>query len=313
MSNQGLRSDASGGALVIFPGALGDFVCLLPALRRIRAHDGSVTVLCRHDLVALVHASGLGVALPIEGRWASWLFQRDPPPEAKTFFAAFDRIDSFSGGDCPEVIANLSRWRGAAARVHRFRPSQPIHLVEYHRQCLDVSAAEDPPLSLGASLSDEARARLSRLPRPLLLIHPGSGGRRKRWSRDGFARIAERWRSRSGVDGVFVLGPAEAEEVEWWRRREALVFDDLDVVTLGAWLGECSLYLGNDSGASHLAGAVGARGAALFGVSDPRWWRPRSPRIFVVEPRPWETWDEPASSAAVETVELGLLAAGSLP
>ena len=49
-----------------------------------------------------------------------------------------------------------------------------------------------------------------------------------------------------------------------------------------ALLRRCSLYVGNDSGISHLAGGVGARGVVLFGPTDPHAWAPRSTTLQVL-------------------------------
>jgi ADP-heptose:LPS heptosyltransferase len=57
-------------------------------------------------------------------------------------------------------------------------------------------------------------------------------------------------------------------------------FDDL--YELACWLAGASLYVGNDSGITHLAAAAGAPVVALFGPTDPAVWAPRGPRVRVV-------------------------------
>ena len=52
-----------------------------------------------------------------------------------------------------------------------------------------------------------------------------------------------------------------------------------------ALLAGAALYLGNDSGISHLAAAVGAPGVVLFGPTDARRWRPLSPAIVALQAR----------------------------
>jgi ADP-heptose:LPS heptosyltransferase len=51
---------------------------------------------------------------------------------------------------------------------------------------------------------------------------------------------------------------------------------------LGAALSRCGLYVGNDSGTTHLAAAVGCATVALFGVSDPVLWAPRGRLVRLV-------------------------------
>jgi heptosyltransferase-3 len=63
---------------------------------------------------------------------------------------------------------------------------------------------------------------------------------------------------------------------------------ELPVRVLGAVLARAGLYVGNDSGVSHLAGAYGAPTIALFGPTDPALWSPVGPRVSVLR-SPTET------------------------
>jgi ADP-heptose:LPS heptosyltransferase len=127
-------------------------------------------------------------------------------------------------------------------------------------------------------MAPERPALLAGLRRPLLVIHPGAGARRKCWARSGFETLAARWR-RDGGGVVELVGPAESAS-----RR--LAFSDRtgsgDLPEVAALLASCDAFLGNDSGVSHLAGAVGARGVAVFGATNPDRWRPISPAILAV-------------------------------
>jgi ADP-heptose:LPS heptosyltransferase len=55
-----------------------------------------------------------------------------------------------------------------------------------------------------------------------------------------------------------------------------------DLHELACWLAGARLYIGNDSGITHLAAATGAPVVALFGPTDPAVWAPRGPRVEVV-------------------------------
>jgi ADP-heptose:LPS heptosyltransferase len=52
---------------------------------------------------------------------------------------------------------------------------------------------------------------------------------------------------------------------------------------LGCWLAGARLYIGNDSGITHLAAAAGTPVLALFGPSDPAVWAPRGPHVRAVQ------------------------------
>ena len=57
-------------------------------------------------------------------------------------------------------------------------------------------------------------------------------------------------------------------------------FDNL--YELAKWLASARLYIGNDSGITHLAAAVGTPVVAIFGPTDPAVWAPRGERVAVV-------------------------------
>jgi ADP-heptose:LPS heptosyltransferase len=51
---------------------------------------------------------------------------------------------------------------------------------------------------------------------------------------------------------------------------------------LACWLASARVYIGNDSGITHLAAAVGTPVVAIFGATDPAVWAPRGDRVSVV-------------------------------
>jgi ADP-heptose:LPS heptosyltransferase len=302
-----MRAQSSSRVLVVFPGALGDLVCLVPALRELaRRHDEPASLLCKGDLVPLIATARLAAAQPIERREASWLFSAQPPREATAFFGAFSSIESFTGAGVPEVERNLRAWTRGTARVHPFRSSERIHLAVHFLRSIGFEPTLGESLEARLELPAEVRATASRRWRtgrqPLLVMHPGSGSHAKRWSRTGFRRVAERWRLRGGAV-IVLLGVAEESEADAWGAEGFQIVSGLDTVDVAALLGVADAYLGNDSGISHLAAAVGARGVTLFGPTDPRCWRPLSKRIRAMALDPWSGVDESAPEDAIHAVE----------
>lgn len=104
-----------------------------------------------------------------------------------------------------------------------------------------------------------------------VVIHPFSGSPRKNWPLENFRVLAEE------------LG--KSSPVYWCRGAQdpplptAVEIDD--VYELACWLARARLYVGNDSGVTHLAAAVGTPVLALFGPSDPDVWAPRGPRVEI--------------------------------
>lgn len=52
---------------------------------------------------------------------------------------------------------------------------------------------------------------------------------------------------------------------------------------LAGLIAEAGLFVGNDSGVSHLAAAVGAKTLALFGPTNPALWRPLGENVRIVQ------------------------------
>src|SRR5439155_1522536 len=79
---------------------------------------------------------------------------------------------------------------------------------------------------------------------------------------------------------LLVEGPADVTPVAPLARRPgAVVARGLGLRTLGAVLARAGLFIGHDSGVSHLAAAWHAPTLALFGPTDPALWAPVGPRV----------------------------------
>jgi ADP-heptose:LPS heptosyltransferase len=123
--------------------------------------------------------------------------------------------------------------------------------------------------------------------RPLVLIHPGGGTNpgmtmaSKRWPAERFAAVADHLQA-EGMPVILVGGPEDgpiAGAVAALMESEPLdLTGQLTWGQLGALQAQAALYIGNDTGATHLAVAVGCRQViAIFGPSDPRRYGPYAP------------------------------------
>jgi len=101
------------------------------------------------------------------------------------------------------------------------------------------------------------------------VIHPFSGSAKKNWPREKFRAVAERLE----MPVRWSAGPEEPLE-------GAARFEDL--YELACWLSTARVYIGNDSGITHLASAVGTPVVAIFVSTDPVEWAPRGPRVAVL-------------------------------
>ncbi|MCC6585404.1 MAG: hypothetical protein IT168_01685 [Bryobacterales bacterium] len=128
-----------------------------------------------------------------------------------------------------------------------------MHAVDFYLQ------------QVGAPLGACPRVEVRRQPESFVAIHPFSGSAKKNWPLERFVELA----GRLGC-AQFCEGPEEG----------AHRFSDLGV--LAEWLAGAAAYVGNDSGISHLAAAVGVPVVVLFGPTDPRVWSPRASKVTVL-------------------------------
>jgi len=119
-----------------------------------------------------------------------------------------------------------------------------------------------------------------------IVMHPGSGGRRKCWCLDNFIAAAEHFKSK-GAEVVFLLGPAEIErlsEAEALKIRETgKCIYDLSLTDVLGLLSRAGTFIGNDSGITHLSAGLGVRTFAVFGPTDASIYRPIGPAVTVLE------------------------------
>ena len=161
-----------------------------------------------------------------------------------------------------------ARWR---------RHDSPMHMVEYYYELAQVLAGQGAPpvppslsLRLSAAAFDRARTALGSagIDREYVILCPVAvglhEGRAKAWS--GFGALSTHLLG-AGVRVVASPGPGEREAVRA-AIPEATLLPEADVGTFAALLAGSRLVVANDSGAAHLAAAVGAPLITLFGVTD---------------------------------------------
>ncbi len=192
---------------------------------------------------------------------------REPPPRVLETLAAFDSIISWYGTNRPDFRAAVA---GLPFRFLDALPNRPgVHAADFYLSQAGMGSGPAIP-----------RIPCPRVQRAgFVAIHPFSGSTRKNWPLDRFRELARRL-----DDPVrWCAGPEEPLE-------DAVRLGDL--YDLARWLASARLYIGNDSGITHLAAAVGTPVVALFGPTDPAIWAPRGERVSVVAtPQPGGTME----------------------
>ena len=178
------------------------------------------------------------------------------------------------------VVSRLVRSRSRKVFTG-LKPRQ--HMVEGLATLIAADPKDaSPRLWLdNASLEEVAGAVPRQL--PLLALAPGAHGFGKRWPSERYAALANRLLAGDGImaGGKLVVLGGVSERPQADPVVAALPADrviDLvgqtDPLLAAAWLARADLYVGNDSGLTHLAAAAGAPTLALFGPGLPARYRP---------------------------------------
>jgi heptosyltransferase III len=275
----------SPSTLVSHTGALGDFITCLPALAAWRRlHPGCRGVLLGRPAHAALCAGLFDEVWDAAAASTAGLFSPaglGPAEEAR--LSDIERVLLFCGASSP-LAANLSR-RGAGELL-RQDPFPPAGMrgsvVDYHLSLFPRLRFSDadriPAVGWGAEEARQAGRLMGPAGRTAVL-HPGSGSPAKNWPAERFREIGRRLAG-AGIAVAWVRGPAD----EWFDPPAGdIVLQGLRLPVLAASLALARVYVGNDSGVSHLAAAAGAPCLALFGATDADAWAPRGRRVRVLD------------------------------
>jgi hypothetical protein len=246
--------------LIIRPGAIGDFIVSLPALECLKGDF--VEVWTAPAIVPLARFADRARSIPSTG--LDLLGITDPPVRLMEELRSFDSIVSWYGANRPEFRELVT----SLGLPFTFFPALPTDGAGVHATDFYLGQVGTLVKAVSGGIPriacDVARERFA-------VIHPFSGSARKNWPLERFRELARELEREMPVR--WCSGPEDPP------LPEAARFDDL--YQLACWLASASLYVGNDSGITHLAAAVGTPVLALFGPTDPAVWAPRGPHVQV--------------------------------
>jgi heptosyltransferase III len=280
--------------LIWHQGALGDLLLAGPALTALSRHYSGARI------TALGHPERWGLfafSLPLDGiwdsgeaRWAPLFSDGDLPPQIRERLAPFQLALVFSPH--PQT-GLLDRLRRAGIPAVHWLPSFPetgteavAVLQARHLAGLGLPYRPGPCQLEGELSQDEELPELTG-PGPWLAVAPGSGQLSKNWPLAHYYEVSRALGWEYGLHVVWLAGPAEEAMLPYLEAlamaQGQVLLANRPLARVARVLSRCRLYLGNDSGLTHLAAAVGKPDVlALFGPTDPRVWAPWGPQVHIL-------------------------------
>jgi ADP-heptose:LPS heptosyltransferase len=256
-------------ALLVRPGALGDTILSLPLLESIRLRQPGARIV-------FLGTRPYGALMPPwvdfqpldHPRWL-WLFAGEGAsigPAGCSFDVAYVVLNK------PEHVIRNLRKAGVESIVHTSsRPGPGEHVVERLHRGLGLAVPSRIP-ALAAPLIRRNK---------LVWLHPGSGGPGKCVPLGFLLRFADAvGKALGGWPRVVTVGAEDeflVSATEWQTMINApgtRLLKQRPLAELRGELGSAGLFIGNDSGISHLAGALGVPGIVFFVSTDPSQWGP---------------------------------------
>ncbi len=290
--------------LILHGGALGDLALTIQLALRLPGVDksGVLRVISRTDPGDLSACRPSIVQQSSEGLGLHWLFgdHDDPPPERLRDVLSGARVLSALGGVHMVVHHRLAELGPVAVYSIDPRPRDGVqrHITDQWQTQIEGQGLLVPkcihqhPAQRGLGVPAELRQHGHELMRALacasrsdprgdaaVVIHPGSGGRRKCWPLRCFAQVAHLLRDdHAGAAVSFLVGPVE---LETWPASELTdLARDFPVIRcptpdeLAAILAAARVLVGNDAGPAHLAALLGTPTVTVFGPTSSDIWRP---------------------------------------
>lgn len=267
--------------LVLRGGALGDFIVTLPALALLRRRwpAARIELVGNATAAALALDAGLLDAAHSQhaARWAALHGEAPLPPDFSRELVSFDLVLNF----WPDPDGDLRRrFPLHPGQIFLSAPALPATgAPAAAHYCAPLRAFDLAPDSLWHRLAPPAADA------KLVALHPGSGSPRKNWPLARWVELCTWLRHETRAPLLIVTGETDLAAAA------ALApfgtpAHQLPLATLVQQLARCRLFLGHDSGVSHLAAACGVSSILLFGPTDPAIWAPPAPHVTVMRHGP---------------------------
>ncbi len=264
--------------LVIRGGAIGDFILTLPVIRLLKQSlpGAAVEVLGSPGIADLAMKAGLAEnCRSLSDPGLALLFARGATlsSEWQAYFRSFHLVISYLFD--PEGLLKQNLERAGVQTLLQGSPK----LIAGQGHATEQLARPLEKIALFLNDTDWRQPLFPHIgssPRILrIAIHPGSGSVTKNWPAEHWLRLTRDIAARHPeAEMALVLGEAEAERRSIPDDVMLQRWDRIPLPALVDHLSGCDLFLGHDSGISHLASTCGVPCVLLFGPTDPSTWAP---------------------------------------
>jgi heptosyltransferase-2 len=278
--------------LVIRGGALGDFLLTLPAVAGLRQKwpEARIEMVANARFGELVEGPGrVDAVRPIDRPGLAGFFAQGGvlEPDWGDYFSEFDLTLSYFFD--PDGIFE-SNWRraGGQGEYLGINPTGPqVAAWKHLAKPLQLRGIRPGMSHLlrGKILTTQGEPFARPGAAPRVVIHPGSGGTRKCWPLEGWITELAVWQKEQPMELVWLAGEVEGDLLrrvpEGMRGPPHRTVENRPLPEVFRLLQSSDLYLGHDSGISHLAAWSGVPCGLLFGPTDPNLWAPPGSHVRV--------------------------------
>ena len=286
--------------LIIRPAALGDTLMLVPPLAQMR--DSAEVVLVGRSPALEFLRPYVEQCVDYEGPVWHRLFLDTCDGRLSSTIPRADGVVAFLSDPDGVVEKNLRACQPGPS-VSLFPPFPPkgaeVHVALYLAECLEQAGLPVNPKEAFEAACHRAllEGKSFTIRQERIVFHPGSGGKGKNHSPDFWLELIHASRKDpllSGHHVVVLLGPAEERLYPFFTenliRENAQILFSPEKEDLVSLLAKASLYMGHDSGVTHLAAMLGTPTIALFKKSSSSQWAPLGPMVRVIRSDESSSW-----------------------
>lgn len=287
--------------LIIHQGAIGDLITSLPAFYTIRRTFPKYhfEVMGYPEILSLIHKRFYADSISSVNRAvvaSLYIENAIIDSDLLEFLDQFHAIFIFGGKFQKTVVKNIARNKGPQVFwIPPFPENVHEHVIDFQLRKLCtlgfIARVRSPRIFLLQEDRIKAVEFLSGkgvflTSESIIAIHTGSGDKNKNWPVENFLCLMDTLYNLLRSKFLLIEGPVEKEAVEQLEvelsHKPVIFLRTLPLPILAAIINECTLFIGNDAGITHIAASLGIPTIAIFGPTNPHIWGPRGDRVTIL-------------------------------